>query len=179
MTVSVETELGTPGELTTMMSLSKTPERVTPGAHASNATFRAGRLIGKVSPFVPRLYTPGMRLIVTGMPTARKLVTAGSASAYVIVRQGVAEAVPAGGRWRLDLSVTLPMAYPEASTMRIGPFELEEGMFHDAAPLLTPYCLEYTWSVWADDPSLHHEGPVRGPLETLSTGLLRALGMRY
>lgn len=83
------------------------------------------------------------------------------------------------GAWRLDVSLDLALAYPERSTLQIGPFGLEEGMFHDARGLLQPYCLEYRWQVSATDPALHAEGPRRAPLERLSTWTLRQLGARY
>jgi hypothetical protein len=88
-------------------------------------------------------------------------------------------ATPEGGRWRLDLVVDLAVAYPERATLWVGPFGLEEGMFHDARLLLQPYCAEYRWSVWADDPGLQRTEPVRGPIERLSTWALRAAGAGY
>ncbi|MEZ4235409.1 MAG: hypothetical protein R3F59_04460 [Myxococcota bacterium] len=88
-------------------------------------------------------------------------------------------AVPVDGRWRLDLTVDLAVAYPPRSTLWVGPFGLEEGLFHAAQPLLAPYCAEYAWSVWADDPALARTEPVRGPLERLTTWLLRAAGAGY
>lgn len=88
-------------------------------------------------------------------------------------------AVPVDGRWRLDLVVDLAVAYPERATLHIGPFALEEGMFHDARPLLQPYCAEYRWSTWADDPGLQRTEAVRGPVERLTTWVLRALGAGY
>lgn len=81
--------------------------------------------------------------------------------------------------WEIDLVVDLPLAYPTQSTHQVGWFALEEGMFHDARPLLEPYCLEYTATVHADDPSLRARSPVRGPLERASTGILRSLGAAY
>ncbi|MBX2798692.1 MAG: hypothetical protein KTR31_13505 [Myxococcales bacterium] len=83
------------------------------------------------------------------------------------------------GRWRLDLVVDLVVGYPERSTLQIGPFALEEGMFHDAYPLLEPYCLEYGLTVWSDDVRLQHDRPLRGPVERLSTWVLRFLGAAY
>ncbi len=83
------------------------------------------------------------------------------------------------GRWRLDLVIDAAIAYPPRATLRAGPFELEEGMFHDARAVLVPYCAEVRWSVWADDPDLARTEPDRGPLESLSTGILRAAGAGY
>ncbi|MEN0065925.1 MAG: hypothetical protein AAGA48_27540 [Myxococcota bacterium] len=90
-----------------------------------------------------------------------------------------ADAKVIDGRWRIEARVDMPVSYPEGSTLQIGPFGLEEGMFHDAQPLLVPYCLEYHWTVWADDPRLYTIEPVRGPFESLSTALLRSLGAHY
>lgn len=85
-------------------------------------------------------------------------------------------AVHEDGAWRLDLVVDAAIAYPERSALHFGPFVLEEGMFHDARAVLRPYCAEYRWSVAADDPFLRDPDPVRGPLERLSTAVLRAAG---
>lgn len=83
------------------------------------------------------------------------------------------------GRWRLDGTVDLPMAYPERSSAHVGGFTIEEGMWHDARSLLPPYCLEYRFSVWADDPRLVDPVATRGPFERTSTAVLRAIGARY
>ena len=88
-------------------------------------------------------------------------------------------AVRQADHWRLDLTVDLAMAYPERASMHVGPFTLEEGMFHDARPLLQPYCAEVVWSVRSDDPDLARTEAIRGPQERLSTWLLRLLGARY
>ena len=88
-------------------------------------------------------------------------------------------AVRVGDRWRLDLSVDLALAYPEQATLPLGPFDLEEGMFHDARSVLHPYCLEYVWSVWADDPALNNTEPIRGPMERSTTWVLRELNTGY
>lgn len=88
-------------------------------------------------------------------------------------------AVRLEGRWRLDLSVDLALAYPSRATLQLGPFGLEEGMFHDARGLLHPYCLEYEWSVWSDDPSIFETEPIRGPLERGTTWILREAGAAY
>lgn len=90
-----------------------------------------------------------------------------------------ARAVVVDGGWRLDGVVDLPVAYPEISTLQIGPFALEEGMFYDAQPLLVPYCLEYRFAIRADDPRLDDPDPVRGPFESASTAVLRAIGAHY
>jgi hypothetical protein len=76
---------------------------------------------------------------------------------------------------RLDVVVELAVAYPESSRTPIGPFALEEGMFHDARAWLRPYCAEYRFTVAPDDPRLADPVPERGRLERASTALLRAL----
>lgn len=89
------------------------------------------------------------------------------------------EAVRVGDRWRLELVVHLPIAYPKRATMKMGPFWLEEGMWHDARAVLPPYCGEYRWTVWSDDPDLQAAGADRTVLEQLMTAILRAAGARY
>lgn len=83
------------------------------------------------------------------------------------------------GRWRMTGTVDLPIAYPEQASLQIGPFTLEEGLWHDSRALLRPYCLEHTFAVWADDPRLDDPTPQRGPFERASTAVLRALGAHY
>jgi len=90
-----------------------------------------------------------------------------------------ASAAVVDGRWTLDVVVDLPIAYPPRATLQIGPFGLEEGMFHDARPLLEPYCLEYRFAVDAGDPILSDPEPARGPFESTSTAILRAIGAHY
>lgn len=89
------------------------------------------------------------------------------------------EAVRVGDRWRLELVVDLAVAYPERSTLQLGPIALEEGMWHDARLLLQPYCGEYRWVTWSDDPGLDDPDPVRGPAERITTWVLRQAGAAY
>lgn len=89
------------------------------------------------------------------------------------------EAVREGERWRMDLVVHLFVAYPARATFAVGPLTLEEGLFHDAPLLLHPYCGEYRFTRFADDPSLASLEPIRGPFERASTALLRAAGAGY
>ena len=84
-----------------------------------------------------------------------------------------------GERWRLDLVVHLFVEYPERATLGVGPLSLEEGMFRDAALLIHPYCAEYRFTRYADDPFLSDPTPIRGPFERASTWLLRAAGAGY
>jgi hypothetical protein len=88
-------------------------------------------------------------------------------------------AVRDGGRWRLDLVVHAWIAYPEEATLQAGPIVLEEGMFADADLFLHPYCAEYTFSRWADDPDLQRRDAIRGPFERASTAILRGIGAGY
>ncbi|MEO0603439.1 MAG: hypothetical protein AAF211_18520, partial [Myxococcota bacterium] len=151
---------------------------------------RSPRIRGRIARWVRQLPAPAAGATASFGPWR---VPPWTASAYVATDE--ANRVPAAlntprtrlaasaevvdGRWRLHGTVDLPVAYPARSTLQIGPFALEEGMFHDAQPLLAPYCLEYRFSVWADDPVLDDPAPVRGPFESVSTAVMRRLGVRY
>lgn len=85
-----------------------------------------------------------------------------------------------GSRWRMDLLLHLPVAYPKRnSNLQVGPFTLAEGMFYDARSVLQPYCGEYRWTTWSDDPQLQSTEPIRTVREIAMTGILRGLGAHY